>query len=64
MSYIPHDLVDRAVERAMKTKREFNDAEVRREMSTGLGDGLDELLANLSRELLKLPGLEPFEVQW
>ena len=51
---VPDDRVLRRVEYAVKRKRELHDPEVRREVTAGFGDVLDEKRSNLSRKLSEL----------
>jgi hypothetical protein len=62
MPDIPNDLIVRAVEGTVKTEREFDHAEVRREMSPGVCDRRDELLSDLLRQLLELDDIKVLEV--
>ena len=51
---VPDDRVARAGEDAVEGERQLHHAEVWREMAAGLGDVLDQELADLLRELLEL----------
>src|SRR5690606_6065677 len=46
------------VEDAMQRQRQLDDAEVRRKVAPGLGDGVENEIADLDRELLKLFGVQ------
>ena len=60
--HVPDDLVLRRIEHAVERQREFDHAEVRRQVAGIAGHGLDDDVAHLGRELLHLGGLEPLHV--
>jgi hypothetical protein len=59
---VPDDLVARRFEQPVERDRQLDDAERRAEMATGLGDGRDDRLADLGRQLLELPLGEPAQL--
>src|SRR5207249_10190469 len=59
----PDDRVLRRVEYAVKRKRELHDPEVRREVTAGFGDVLDEKRSNLSRKLSELLLVQSLQIR-
>ena len=54
MAGVPHDPVARRLEQAVQGDGQLDDTERTAEMAAGVGDGADDLLADLAGELLEL----------
>src|SRR5262249_2121206 len=59
----PDDRVPRRVEDAVQREGQLHDTEVRRQVAAGLGDVLDEELANLGRQLGQLLLVESLQIR-
>jgi hypothetical protein len=57
-------LVPRRFEDAVKGNRQFDDAEVRPEVTPGLGKHLDELVAHFLRELGQVLFVQGLDIGW
>jgi hypothetical protein len=61
---VPHDLVDGRVHESVQHDCQLDHAEGAAEVTTGMGDRLDDRSANLAAELTELLVVEPLEVAW
>ena len=62
MADVPEDLVARRVEHAVQGDRQLAGAEVRAEVAADLPDRVDDVLAHLLRQLLKVVLAELLQV--
>ena len=62
MSYVPHYLVLRRIEVAVDSKCELNNAEIGGEMTSGLGDGIDEQVPYLAAKSPALRRIQLFQI--
>ncbi len=62
MPDVEDDAIGGTIQGAVDSQRQLNDPEVRRQMPAGLRDSGDELVANLSGELLQLRVIQRLDV--
>jgi hypothetical protein len=64
VSDVPDDFVLRGIERVVERDRELDDAEAGAEMSADLGDGVDQVFADVATDVTQIRNREVAEVAW